>query len=124
MKGNFWHLGGKWQNGFLKTKVREFGYFCIVTDITNPEIKGVNIFPGKVFNTQTTIKCTIKDKNSGIKSYRGEIDGKWILMDYDYKRNLLRFDIEKNISKGKHTFILKVIDNVGNATNYKAEFTY
>jgi hypothetical protein len=84
----------------------------------------VNIYPGKAFNTQTTIKCTIKDKNSGIKSYRGEIDGKWILMDYDYKRNLLRFDIEKNISKGQHNFTLEVIDNVGNATNYKAEFTY
>ena len=124
MKGNFWYLGGDWQNGFLKNKVREFGNFCIVADTTNPEIKGVNIFDGKVFNTQTTIKCTIKDKNSGIKSYRAEIDGKWILMDYDYKRNLLRFDIEKNISKGKHPFTLKIIDNVGNATNYKAEFTY
>ena len=45
-------------------------------------------------------------------------------MDYDYKRNLLRFDIEKNISKGEHTFTLEVIDNVGNTTNYKAEFTY
>ena len=124
LEGNFWHLGGSWKDGFLRTKVREFGDFCIVADTTNPEIKGLNIFPGKVFNTQTTIKCTIKDKNSGIKSYRGEIDGKWILMDYDYKKNLLRFDIEKNISKGKHTFTLKVIDNVGNATNYKAEFTY
>ena len=124
MKGNFWYIGGKWENSFLKTKTREFGDFCIVSDTTNPEIKGVNIFPGKVFNTQTTIKCTIKDKDSGIKSYRGEIDGKWILMDYDYKRNLLRFDIEKRISKGKHTFTLKVIDNVGNATDYTAEFTY
>jgi len=124
LKGNFWHLGGSWKEGFLKTKVREFGDFCIVADTTNPEIKGVNIFPGKVFNTQTTIKLTIKDKNSGIKSYRAEIDGKWVLMDYDYKRNLLRFDIEKSLTKGKHTFTLKVIDNVGNEKNYKAEFTY
>jgi hypothetical protein len=121
---NFWYMGGSWRNGFLRTKVREFGDFCIVADTIHPEIKGVNIYPGKVFNTQTTIKCTIKDKNSGIKSYRGKIDDKWILMDYDYKKNLLRFDIEKNISKGEHTFTLKVIDNVGNTTNYKAEFTY
>lgn len=124
MKGNFWHIGGTWKDGFLKTKTREFGDFCIIADTINPKIKGVNIFPGKIFNTQTTIKLTIKDKNSGIKSYRGEIDGKWILMDYDYKRNLLRFDIEKSLTKGKHTFTLKVIDNVGNKKNYKAEFTY
>jgi len=124
MKGNFWHIGGEWENGFLRTKVREFGNFCIVADTTNPEIKGINIFDGKAFTSQSTIKCSIKDKNSGIKSYRGEIDGKWILMDYDYKRNLLRFDIEKNISKGQHIFTLKVIDNVGNTTDYKAKFTY
>tara|TARA_B110000967_G_scaffold192989_1_gene220078 strand:- start:197 stop:1897 length:1701 start_codon:yes stop_codon:yes gene_type:complete len=124
MKGNFWHIGGEWKDGYLKSKVREFGDFCIIADTTNPEIKGVNIFPGKIFNTQTNIKLTIKDKNSGIKSYRGEIDGKWILMDYDYKRNLLKFDIDNNVSKGKHTFTLNLIDNVGNATDYKAKFTY
>ena len=124
MKGKFNYIGGKWMNGYLKTKTKQFGNFCIVADTTNPEIKGVNIFPEKIFNTQTTIKLTIKDKDSGIKSYRGEIDGKWILMDYDYKNHLLRFDIENNISKGKHTFTLKVVDNVGNTTNYSANFTY
>ena len=45
-------------------------------------------------------------------------------MEYDYKRNLLRFDIENSMIKGKHTFTLKVIDNVENATDYTAEFTY
>ena len=45
-------------------------------------------------------------------------------MDYDHKKSLLRFDIENNISKGEHTFTLEVIDNAGNMTKYKAEFTY
>ena len=101
MKGSFWHIGGYWINGFLKTKSKEFGNFCIVADTTSPEIKGLNIFPGKVFNTQTSIKLSVKDKQSGIKSFRGEIDGKWILMEYDYKRNLLRYDIEEYISKAR-----------------------
>ncbi len=124
VKNNFWYMGGDWKDDYLRTKVREFGDFCIIADTINPEIKGVNIFPGKVFNTQTTIKCTIKDKESGIKSYRGEIDGKWVLLDYDYKRNLVRFDIDKSLTKGKHTFTLEVSDKVGNITNYKAIFTY
>lgn len=124
MKGNFWHIGGVWNSNIIRTKARQFGNFCIIADTTNPEIKGVNIYPGKVFNTQSTIKLTIKDKNSGIKSYRGEIDGKWVLMDYDYKRNLLRYDIDKNLEKGKHTFTLEVKDNVGNTKKYTANFTY
>ena len=32
-------------------------------------------------------------------------------------KNLVRFNIDNNISKGAHH--LKVIDNVGNTTNYK-----
>ena len=124
LNGNFWYLGGEWKDDYIQAKVREFGNFCIIADTTNPEINGVNIFPGKTFNTQTTIKLTIKDKHSGIKYYRGEIDGKWILMDYDHKRDLLKFEIKNNISKGKHNFTLKLIDNVGNFTDYKAEFTY
>ena len=45
-------------------------------------------------------------------------------MDYDHKKNLLRFDIKKEIKKGKHTFTLEVTDNVGNTTEYSAKFTY
>ena len=122
--GNYWYHGGKWEKNIIKTKVREFGDFCIVADTINPEIKGVNIFPGKTINKQTSIKLTIKDKNSGIKSFRGEIDGKWILMDYDYKRNILRYDIENDLKKGQHTFKLNVTDNVGNESNYISTFIY
>ena len=124
MKGKFRHIGGRWNNGFLKTKTKEFGDFCIVADTIKPKIRGLNIFPEKTFNTQTTIKLNIKDEQSGIKSYRGEIDGKWILLDYDHKQNIVRFDIDNNISKGEHNFSLKVIDNVGNTTTYNADFTY
>ena len=124
MKGHFWYIGGKWNNGYLKTKTKVFGDFCIVVDTIKPEIRGLNIFPEKVLNSQQTIKLIIKDKESGIKSFRGEIDGKWILLDYDHKQNLVRFDIDNNIIKGEHIFTLKVIDNVGNTAKYEAKFTY
>jgi len=82
----------------------------------------VNIYPGKKFNSQTTIKCTISDKESGIKTYRAEIDSKWILMEYDYKQKLLTYKIQKGLAKGKHTFTLVVSDKMKNETIYKAEF--
>ena len=118
----FWHMGGSWRNGMLSAKVREFGDFCIVADTIKPTIKGVNIYPGKKFNSQTTIKCTISDKESGIKTYRAEIDSKWILMEYDYKQKLLTYKIQKGLAKGKHTFTLVVSDKMKNETIYKAEF--
>ena len=85
-------------------------------------MKGVNIYPGKKLNTQSSIKCTIEDKESGIKSFRAEIDGKWILMEYDYKRKLLDFELPKDFEKGKHTFKLIVSDKLKNEKSYIAEF--
>ena len=119
---HFWYMGGGWRNSMLSAKVREFGNFCIVADTINPIVKGVNIYLGKKFNTQSTIKCTIEDKESGIKTYRAEIDGKWILMEYDYKRKLLTYEIQKELGKGKHIFKLEVSDKLDNTTIYTAEF--
>ena len=124
MQGTYKYLGGNWQEGFLRAKIREFGNFCIVADTISPVIKAINIVNGKVLKTQNNIKCTIKDIDSGIKSFRGEINGNWILMDYDYKRSLLKYDIDSDLEKGTHIFTLEVVDNVGNISNYKAKFTY
>ena len=121
-KGNFWHMGNIWRNNMLSAKVREFGNFCIVADTINPIVKGVNIYPGKKFNTQTSIKCTIEDKESGIDNFRAEIDGEWILMEYDYKRKLVTFDIPKDFNRGKRTFKLTVSDKLKNKKIYTAEF--
>ncbi len=122
--GKFLYIGGVWKNEYLRAKVREFGDFCIIADTIKPEVKGLNIYPGKILETsQKSIKCIIKDKESGIKKYRGEINGRWILMDYDPKKNLLRFDIPKSFPKGNHNFILKVEDKLGNITSYIADFT-
>ena len=71
----------KWVNNKLTTKLKSFGGFSVAVDTLAPTIKGLNIYRGKTM-TSSTIRMTIKDDMSGIKSYRGEIDGKWILMEY------------------------------------------
>jgi murein DD-endopeptidase MepM/ murein hydrolase activator NlpD len=112
--------GGKWDNGFVKTQVKEFGDFMVMVDTTPPVIIAVNITPGKRLNKQNTIKVKIHDNLAGIKSYRGTLNGKWILMDYDAKNQLLTYSFDDRIRNGKNDFILTVKDNVGNETVYKA----
>ena len=123
--GRYWYIGGTWKGDVISVKSREFGNFCIIADTIPPIIKGVNIFPGKIIKTQNTIKCTIEDKASGIKSYRGEINGKWILMEYDYKRKLLVYELDRSLTKNQnHEFTLKATDKVGNTKIYKATFKF
>ena len=123
-KGDYNYIGGVWKNGFLRAKIREFGDFCVVADTINPNIKAVNIFPGKEIKKQKTIQFTIKDNLSGIKKFKGEINGKWILLDYDHKRNLLTYNLRNKIHKGKQIIKLDVFDNVNNKTTYISEIIF
>ncbi|MBT3418657.1 MAG: M23 family metallopeptidase [Flavobacteriales bacterium] len=122
--GTFTYKGNSWRGSFLSAKVREFGNFTIISDTVNPIILGINVKDGKNISSQTTIKCTIEDKGSGISFYRGEINGKWILMEYNYKKNLLTYKIPSDFEKGKHTLTVVVKDRMGNKTEYTDNFTY
>ena len=121
--GNLAYKGGKWVNNKLTTKLKSFGNFTVSVDTLSPTIKGLNIYPGKTM-TSSTLRMIIKDEMSGIKSYRGEIDSKWILMEFDPKRALLTHYFDKDLSKGKHTFTLELEDERGNISEYKADFIY
>jgi hypothetical protein len=60
-----------------------------------------------------SITATISDNLSGIKTYRAEIDGKWVLMDYDGKTAKLTH-VFNNLPSGNHIFKLEVTDFVDN----------
>lgn len=110
--------GGKWEDGVLKAQIREFGDFTVVIDTTPPVIRPVNIAAGKKIAGSVQVK--ISDNLSGIKSYRGTLDGRWILMDYDAKNNLLRYSVDDRMKPGKNEFRLVVRDDVGNESVYRA----
>jgi hypothetical protein len=68
---------------------------------------------------------TIKviDEISGLKEYRGEIDGRWIRLELNLKTNTLTFDFSDiKLKKGKHTFTLIAMDNVGNTRTFTSLF--
>lgn len=121
---NYKYLGGEWKDGFLRTKVREFGDFCIVADTISPTIIAKNIFEGKNIRNQNDIIFNIIDNESGIKKYRGEINGKWVLMEYDFKTNSLIYNIDKIQISKKNNIKVEVTDNIGNKTTKQIYFTF
>jgi hypothetical protein len=72
--------------------------------------------------TQKHVKIKITDELSGIAAYKGQINGKWILMEYDAKNDLLIYTIDENLLPGKNTFLLEVIDAKSNKAFYSAFF--
>jgi len=56
----------------------------------------------------------IADNLSGINTYVGKLNDKWILMDYDRKNRLLTYTFDNQLKKGDNTFTLEVTDYAGN----------
>jgi hypothetical protein len=113
--------GGEWRNNYLTAKSKILGGFTIMLDTVAPIINPVNIFANKNMTGNSSIICTMSDNLSGIKTYRGEIDGKWVLMDYDGKTAKLTHVFD-NLTTGNHTFKLEVIDFVDNKTVLEIPF--
>lgn len=118
------YAGSEIDGQFIKARIREFGNYTLMADSTAPKIKAVNIIPGKNIQNQKNIQMTISDDLSGIKNYNGFLNGQWILMDFDGKNSLLRYDFDDRLKPGKNQFKLEVTDNVGNKTVYETTLNY
>ena len=53
----------------------------------------------------------------------GKIDGKWVLMEWDYKTYVLSYKFDDSLGRGKHRFELTVTDNKDNIAHYSANFS-
>jgi len=116
---NFTSRKGNKLTAYTKT----LGSFVLVADSTNPKIKALNFQDNKWISKNKTLKIKITDVLSGISSYRATINGKFILMEYNYKKDVLIYDFDDQIiSESENNLKLIVIDNVGNNATFEATF--
>jgi len=115
------YAGGNFADGLLTAKIRSLGTFTVALDTLPPTIKPVNIRDKKRISSQKTIKLRISDKTTGIKKYSAFLNDKWILMEYDPKKETLTYNFDSLLDKGKNLFKLYVFDNRDNRSVYEAE---
>ncbi|WP_295792507.1 M23 family metallopeptidase [Mucilaginibacter sp.] len=114
---------GTFQDGYIKAQPHTFGDFFIKIDTVPPTIVPANIKDGANLASAKGIYFRIGDNLSGIKTYMGKIDGKWVLMEWDFKTKVLRYSFNADIAPGKHIFELTVTDYKNNSKNFTATFT-
>lgn len=114
--------GGSYENGYVSSDLRGLGSFYVALDTIPPRITPVNISSGKSLSGISKIQFKISDNLSGIKTFTGRINGKWVLMEYDAKTASLWHTFDDQTVKGRHEFQLKVTDMKSNSTNYDVTF--
>ncbi|MCK4662733.1 MAG: M23 family metallopeptidase [Bacteroidales bacterium] len=87
-------IGGEYKDGYMTTKTYVFGNFFITLDTMPPIIKPVNLTQNQDISELKHISFKITDNLSGIDTYNGYINDKWILFEYDPKKNRIRYNFD------------------------------
>ena len=112
-------MGGNWKNDYLNIRTREFGHYFITIDTTPPLIVPINLNSYRSSNDYTdNLIVKITDDLSGIDHYYPTLDGKWILMEYDKKNNILIHKFEDENGTQAKLFELTVTDKRNNSAKY------
>ena len=116
-------IGGEYKYGWIEAKIRGFGYVAVAVDTIAPSIVPLSLKNGNLTES-SQIRFRIKDDFSGIDHYRGTIDGKWVLFEFDAKNSLLvyKFDKERFDFGKQHELKLVVEDVKGNQKVYETRF--
>ncbi len=109
---SYQHMGGTWANGKITFSSSEFGNFVLLEDKNAPSIRVIAANGGAA-------RFKIWDDLSGIAYYEASINGEWLLMNYDYKTNMIwaeRLDSKKAL---QGDLSVKVVDHSGNKNIYQ-----
>jgi murein DD-endopeptidase MepM/ murein hydrolase activator NlpD len=122
--GNGSSYNGTIRKGDIFTaKSKILGQFGLVLDTIAPTIKITKPVQDKWISDQKKIEFVINDTSSGIKSYNGYLNGKWVLFEYESKTKKIThiFD-DALVAEGANDLKIEVIDNVGNSAIFETHF--
>ena len=112
------------KNDNLIADIKLLGDYMIKVDSIPPSINLIDIEDSQWISNRDKLQIKINDKNSGISSYRGTLNDKWILLEYNPMKGILTYDFDDNINNSEPKNILKVnvTDNVGNTKHLEKVF--
>ncbi len=118
-----YYVSTKRKEHVLTASTKILGTHALAMDNFNPTIKALNFKNGQWLSKYRFLKIKISDKGSGISNYRATVNGKWILMEYDYKKAMLTHDFnDAKITDTKNIIKVIVTDNVGNSSTFESVF--
>lgn len=111
-RGQKINRGGEFIDGFVSTRVRDFGNYAVAIDTVKPYVLlRTSVKSLMYLRNNSKLSFSISDNLSGIDSYKVYIDGNWILSNYNRRNGRLTVDLSNNIiPKGAHKLQIIVTD--------------
>lgn len=121
--GDLYYVNTTKKKNRFTAGVKKFGEYILAKDTVPPTIKPLNFRDKQWLSRFRYLKLKIDDEETGIDSYRATINGKFVLMEYDYKTKTLVYDFNDDIiDETENNFKLIVTDQVGNTAIFETKF--
>ena len=123
-KNDHYFISSEKFNDSIIGHAKKLGKFKILTDSIPPNINFYNLKNDQWISNRKKLTIKINDNESGIKSFNGWINNKWILLEYESKKNMLTYDFEDKVNSNdsKNELVVSVKDNCGNVSMKKITF--
>lgn len=107
-------VGGSFCDGWVSAEVRTGGVYSVGVDTVPPRLTAL---PSP---SPYTYIYKVEEEGAGLASYRGTVDGRFVLVAYNAKDRLLACRLGGGrVPPGRHEFRLAVSDACGNAVEIK-----
>lgn len=114
-------VGTTLEKGWYVGQFREFGNFHLEVDTIAPKVALLGgVKSGANLSRAAKLSFAISD-NSGIRAYRAELDGKWLM--FSRRGNVISYTFDEHCKAGKHSLHLLVTDIAGNTKEQTITFT-
>ena len=100
--------GGTYKYGRITAHITELASYTVCADTVAPKITPIG---ETTWKKRGVVTFRITDGETGIRSYHGKIDGKWVLFKYSSKNARLWCDLKaEGITPGSHEIEIEVED--------------
>ena len=116
-KGKKSAITGERVGAVLTFKTRSTGTYSLDQDLKKPEVSLLKTTTYARSNSAfREVRLRVADDKTGVERYSARIDDQFARIDFDYKNEMLKVIVPKDIPAGSHNLRVVVIDGVGNTS--------
>ena len=116
------YVGGKYADGRVTATISSQGVYDIAVDTVPPVLVPIG---EAVWEQNARVVFRLDDNETKLASYRGTLNGEFVLFKYNRKERRLTFDLkQENVKSGTHMLRVEAIDVCGNKAVFEKSIKY
>lgn len=115
-------VGGVYACGRIEADITTIGSYEVAVDTIPPVLLPVN---EDLWMSKGVLTLSFKENETALKSFKGTLDGEFILFEYNSKNSEFTLDIKKErVKAGKHRLRFVVTDRCGNEALFERDIEF